>query len=307
MNTREFIQSVPHCPDQRNVYDGSSSCIHRRNHTQRRLSLVSRISEESTHPANISELRWARIVLSVVLTIYATAVVQGQGLSISELDRLGHEAFDTGKYEEAAGCFRLAVERAESEDAPASTRLVLMGNLAEQLRLAGRYDESETWFDRAVQILRTHSPEKSYAPVVLANRGRMYQESGKYTSAESSLTEAYRLAEVDLGRQHPLMVQVLSFLGVLYTDTGKWEKAEKDFTKAIALEEKQPAGKDATLAPILANMAVLYERQGKWKLAEALLVRALPMAKRGLGPEHPGTARSSEQPRPRILPSRQLV
>src|SRR5215471_3568863 len=96
---------------------------------------------------------WPFLILIVVLTVWSTDV-DGQDLSLSELHLRGLDAFKAGKYEEAAAVFRLAVERAESEKAPDSTRVMLLSNLAEQLRLTGQYDESAKIFDSALRILR---------------------------------------------------------------------------------------------------------------------------------------------------------
>src|SRR5215510_12798821 len=149
------------------------------------------------------------VLLSFVLTIRPAAMATTQDQSISELDHLGREAVKSGNYVKATGYFRLQLERAESGNAPDETKISILTNLADQLRLTGQYAESERLYGRSLRILRTTANiDKTYAPVILTGQGRMYAEAGKHALAESSLKEALRLTERDLGRRHPQMAQV---------------------------------------------------------------------------------------------------
>ncbi len=68
-----------------------------------------------------------------------------------------------------------------------------------------------------------------------------------------------------------------------------YAQAEKLFLAALKEAEKF-GEQDARLATSLNNLAFLYDAQGKYAQAEPLYRRALAIAEKILGPEHPNVA-----------------
>jgi tetratricopeptide (TPR) repeat protein len=89
---------------------------------------------------------------------------------------------------------------------------------------------------------------------------------------------------------------------------GQYGQAEAMFQQALALAETvfAPDVLEEALAPVLNNHAVLYKYSGQFDEAEQLYRRALHLAVRHLGEDHPEIATlyhnlgGSERPRARL-------
>src|SRR5262245_35314515 len=124
--------------------------------------------------------------LAVVLILSLGGVVDGQDLSLDDLDRLGRQALRNGNYIEASRYFRLALEQAETRNASGTDLVMILGNLAEMLRSVRQYDEAEVHFNRALAVLsKGNAADKRLLPEILGRQGRLYQETGRYALSES--------------------------------------------------------------------------------------------------------------------------
>src|SRR5262249_46551869 len=104
--------------------------------------------------ARIANRHFLGSFLAAVLIFSPEGILDGQDLSVDELNRLGHQAARNGNYTEASGYFRSALEQAEARNASANDLVMILGNLAEMLRSAAQYDEAEKHFNRAMTIFR---------------------------------------------------------------------------------------------------------------------------------------------------------
>ena len=114
-----------------------------------------------------------------------------------------------------------------------------------------------------------------------------------WIEAEKMSTQAKRVREKILGREHEDTLDSIEMEGLVYNDQGRWEAAEALLVEVMeARKKKLGADHPGTLAS-MSNLASTYRRQGRWDAAEELDVQVLETRKKKkLGADHPGTLAS---------------
>jgi tetratricopeptide (TPR) repeat protein len=94
-----------------------------------------------------------------------------------------------------------------------------------------------------------------------------------------------KVAEKNVGSDHPDVAKSLNNLGALYHTQGQYEQAEPLYKRVLAINEK--LGLDhPDVEKILNNLAVLYHAQGKYAQAESFFNRSLAISEKTCGPDH---------------------
>jgi tetratricopeptide (TPR) repeat protein len=117
----------------------------------------------------------------------------------------------------------------------------------------------------------------------LNNLGNVYQAEHRYGEAESSLKQALKYIEAELGASHPELIFTLSSLGGLYTATARYADAEQQYQRALAILEPFGSDFDTRIARLLHALGVMYVKAGRKEEADAALARATEIARRNLG------------------------
>jgi tetratricopeptide (TPR) repeat protein len=111
---------------------------------------------------------------------------------------------------------------------------------------------------------------------------KLYQQ-GNYPEAASFAERALRLAEENLGKDHPAVASSLNNLSELYRVQKEYGKAETLLLRAIRIDETVLGASHPDLASSLNNLAVIYQAQGKYDRAEPILQRVLTILETKLG------------------------
>jgi len=121
---------------------------------------------------------------------------------------------------------------------------------------------------------------------ILSVLGRISHKLGSYERAEELLTEALRIRERCLGKEHVDVASTLRDLGILYYDQGKHDQAEPLYQRALAIREQAYGPTHADVAACINSLAILRYDQGRYDEAETLYRRALEIWEEVYGPDH---------------------
>ena len=102
---------------------------------------------------------------------------------------------------------------------------------------------------------------------------RLYQ-AGDYKRATAIAEKALKVAEENVGPDHPDVATTLNNLAGLYTAQGEYAKAEPLFKRSLAILEKALGPDHPSVATSLNNIAALYRATNRPELAEPLEERA---------------------------------
>ena len=102
---------------------------------------------------------------------------------------------------------------------------------------------------------------------------RLYQ-AGDYKRATVIAEKALKVAEENVGPDHPDVAASLNNLALLYEAQGEYAKAEPLYKRSLAIKEKTLGPDHPDVATSLENLAGLYRSTDRPKLAEPLEARA---------------------------------
>jgi tetratricopeptide (TPR) repeat protein/transcriptional regulator with XRE-family HTH domain len=120
--------------------------------------------------------------------------------------------------------------------------------------------------------------------------GYYLYERGRYAESETLLSQALRIRERVMGREHRDRTISLDHLGLLYKAQGELEKAQPLFQRALTILEKELGPEHPETATILYHQGLLYHASGKYADARSLYLRAFSIKKRNLSRNHPDIA-----------------
>ncbi|MDI1442979.1 CHAT domain-containing tetratricopeptide repeat protein [Polyangium sp. 6x1] len=145
----------------------------------------------------------------------------------------------------------------------------------EALYAAGKLAEALAAAQKLVALReQKFGKEHAKTGSALSDLGGMYFSTGDYPKAEGFLRRAVEILEASKGPDD-LLATALGNLATLLKTKGDWNAAEKAYERAIALEEKGGAPRASALGTVLANLAGLYMATGKLAQAEKLYLRAI--------------------------------
>jgi len=102
---------------------------------------------------------------------------------------------------------------------------------------------------------------------------RLYQ-AGDYKRATVIAEKALKVAEENVGPDHPDVAAILDNLAELYKAQGEYAKAEPLYKRSLAISEKALGPDHPDVATSLENLAVLYRATNRPELAKPLEARA---------------------------------
>jgi tetratricopeptide (TPR) repeat protein/CHAT domain-containing protein len=210
-----------------------------------------------------------------------------------EQTRRGNALFQAGRNAEAEPpyrrAFRLYQEVFGPEHPMPGSSLSSLGMV---LFAQGRYAEAETTLKRALSIYeKTLGEDHHMTGALLHGLALLDQKRGRYADAELHFKRSLANREKALGRDHPDVAWTLKDLAELYRFQGRKAEAQPLLKGASAIEAKAPGAADNVSEPDQLNRRAneLYQA-GRYAEAEQLYQRALEIAEKARGPEHPDTA-----------------
>ncbi|HVK64205.1 MAG TPA: CHAT domain-containing tetratricopeptide repeat protein [Polyangium sp.] len=201
------------------------------------------------------------------------------------------EAFyAAGKYGEAlAAAQKLVALREQKYGKEHAKTGSALSDLGGMYLATGDYPKAESLLRRAVEILEASKGFDDLLATALSNLGTMLKKKGDSKGAEKLYERAVALEEKGGAPRESALGTVLANLAGLYMATGRLPQAEKVFLRAVAIHEK--AGPERSLLTDLGSLGALYRGMGRYDKAAAQYNRALPLAARVHGTNHPDVGR----------------
>ncbi|CAM2065778.1 Non-specific serine/threonine protein kinase [Sulfidibacter corallicola] len=157
-------------------------------------------------------------------------------------------------------------------------------NLSVQCWLMSQIDRSEVYNRRAGDILdELFEPNHPLYILYWRNRGNIEQNRGDWKQSEGTLLKALALAGENLGKEHPLRLNILSDLTLNYRRTMDYDKAESTVREALMLKQKLYGDDHTDVASLCQELAKLLLIQGKYDSAEKLFFKSLEIDSKLLG------------------------
>lgn len=197
---------------------------------------------------------------------------------------LGQTLYEQGRYSEAAGAFRKAVE-VGTEDT------VLASWLVTALLESAKWDDAETVARRALTIEEERfGPKHPNVAVHLNNLASLLQATNRLADAEPLMRRVLAITEASFGPEHPNVAIRLNNLAQLLQDTNRLAEAEPLIRRALGIDEASFGPEHPDVAIDLNNLALLLQKTNRLAEAEPLMRRAVEILETSLVEGHPWTA-----------------
>ncbi|MDI1428302.1 CHAT domain-containing tetratricopeptide repeat protein [Polyangium sorediatum] len=198
--------------------------------------------------------------------------------------------YAAGKYGEAlAAAQRLVALREQKYGKEHAKTGSALSDLGGMYLATGDAPKAESLLRRAVEILEASKGSDDLLATALGNLGTMLKKKGDSKGAEKLYERAVALEEKGGAARESALGTVLANLAGLYMATGRLPQAEKVFLRAITIHEK--AGPERSLLNDLGSLGALYRGMGRYDKAADQFNRALPLAARVHGTNHPDVGR----------------
>ncbi len=102
-----------------------------------------------------------------------------------------------------------------------------------------------------------------------------HYRAGEHDLAAAAARKALRVAEKNVGPDHPDVAASLDTLAEIHMALGRYAVAEPLFQRSLAISEKALGPDHTDVAVSLNNLAELYLTQGRYARAEPLFKRSL--------------------------------
>jgi CHAT domain-containing protein/tetratricopeptide (TPR) repeat protein len=188
---------------------------------------------------------------------------------------------DTNRLAEAESLFRRALAIDEkSLGAHHPNVAIRLNGLANLLRATDRLAEAELLFRRALTINEwSFAPDPLRIAEILNNLALLLSDANRLAEAESLLRRALTIAEKSLGPDHPNVATTLSNLALLLQRQTRLSSHIGSYAMATT-ERREPCDSRESCTALTNRFAE----------AEPLLRRALVIAEKSYGPNHPDVA-----------------
>lgn len=228
---------------------------------------------------------------TVLLASATLAQTQAERYQLTQLNRAGTAAYQTGDYAQALRQFEDAYALTQNEWPDNDPEvLVISNNLAVLYNAMGRYLEAEPLLTRGLEVRESiWGPDDPETLIGVYNLAHLYSAMGRYSDAESLYTRALEARERVLGTEHPDTLTTMNNLAMLYNATGRHLEAEQLYSRVLEIRENLLGSEDFSTLGSLNNLAELYRETGRLSNALELHSSALEARERMLGPEHPDT------------------
>jgi tetratricopeptide (TPR) repeat protein len=234
----------------------------------------------------------SRFVAVVGLTL-APQFVSAQSSSWQARFDAGWEAYQQGKYDEAAGLLGAAEREARTFPADDPRLAAVSDRLAWVDFARGKVASAESRATEALAWREAHR-EAGRGPLDVAQSlntlACLLDAQGRLDEAEPLYKRALEIEEKVRGPVHPSIAALLDNLATLHHAQDHFPQAEAYYRRALAMREAIKNERD--LAPTVYNLAVLYFDQRDYPAAEPLFQRSLALREKVLGRDHPEVAAS---------------
>jgi tetratricopeptide (TPR) repeat protein len=194
-----------------------------------------------------------------------------------------------GRYAEAEGLFRVALDTIERTQ-PKQPRIAeVLNNLAAENHLLARFVEAERYYKLALEHSRRQPEAGNVSGRTLINLAGLYRLQGRYSEAESTCLEGIRELERSTGPESGPVATAFATLAEIYRVQEKLSKAESLAERALAIAQRGDTD-DPRFAAIVHTLAGIYLSAGKAEKAGPLFERSRDIMAQSLGPQHPNVA-----------------
>jgi CHAT domain-containing protein/Tfp pilus assembly protein PilF len=236
-----------------------------------------------------------------------------------------------GRFAEAEGLYRAAIERARSRHNVAALLNDLAGviyaqgrlaesekvhrealairqqlygpeheqvaqslfNLANSVRALGRMKEADELNLRALSMAqKTLGPERPEYATVLEGWATVLREDGRVAESETAIRQVLAIRQRTLGQEHPLVAHALSGLALTLRAQGNYPEAERQLRTALEIQQRRQDKEHPDVADVLNNLSVVLSAQGRLKEAAQVMRQSHAITEKRLGTEHPAFASS---------------
>jgi tetratricopeptide (TPR) repeat protein/predicted Ser/Thr protein kinase len=151
----------------------------------------------------------------------------------------------------------------------------------------GRRGEAKIWLGIAGSAAKRIGIEARFERRRLEVDGLLAMEAGDLNTGVAEQEKALAMAEVELGRDSPLLFESESTLGEALSKAGAYRKAVPHYERALALREKAVGPDHPDIAAILTNLGGSYTHMREHQKGKVVFERALAIRERMFGKQSP--------------------
>jgi len=210
----------------------------------------------------------------------------------AELDSIGFDYYQRGKYKSAAEYYNKALDKAQEEYGAKSVEcgksLHCLGAVYME---AGLYEQAMEYYQLSLEIKEAVLGKKdpSYA-TTMNNMGTTCSYMGNYLDAEKYLLESMQTRKEVEGELSSSYASSLNNLGYVYQLMNRFEDSEKMYTLSLNLKEKNDGKESESYALALNNLGHLYMEMSRFRESEQFYFEAIRIREKVLTKRHPDYA-----------------
>jgi tetratricopeptide (TPR) repeat protein len=182
-----------------------------------------------------------------------------------------------GKFKEAEGLYRDAIQRWESQYGKDHPHVAAgLNSLAVLLQSRGRLHEAERLLTRARAIEeRRFPPDHVRIAFGYNNQAALEVKRKRYWEAEALVKKALAILEQRLPGDHPELGKTWSNLANIYGGLKRWEDAADAYQRALRVLTAAWGSNDRRLLPVLDLYAIVLRHREEFADAERLSMQAM--------------------------------
>lgn len=202
------------------------------------------------------------------------------------LQNIGIINAQKGEYEKAETSFTTSLKINEKLLKPDDPELAMINlNVGRLKALLNKEQEAIEFYNVAENILLKKSdPEHPYFKFVYQNKGQTYVHMADYEKALIYFNKALAGATTTLDKKHPMILSLNMNIGYVYEKKKDYQNALKYYLASIPDQSDNPA-----VIKTYGNLASLYNSMNDRKKADEYYRKALTLAEKLFGKDHPET------------------
>ena len=199
-----------------------------------------------------------------------------------------HYLLEAEKPEDALPLAQRTLNLAQQALEPNDVYVALaMVDLAAANEEARRFEEAVLSYERALKVLTAKlGAEHPQTILVESHLGAIYtNELDDIPRADQLLGHAFETAERTLGKNDPLLAEILWGVGLHHMGRGDYAAAEAEFMRGLQILERAESTEGREYGQLLNSLGVLAIYQSESEKAKPYLERALALRERKFGPQ----------------------
>lgn len=191
-----------------------------------------------------------------------------------------------GDYEKAEDAFTTSLKINEKLLKPDDPELSMINlNVGRLKALLNKDAEALTFYNKAEEIMnRKSDPNHPYYIYIYLNKGQTYVHVADYEKALLYFNKALALANASLDKKHPQILSLNMNIGYVYEKKGDFANALRYYLASMPENKDDPS-----LIKTYSNLASLYNSMNNPAKANECYTKALKLAEKSLGANHPET------------------